>query len=155
MTKEEIGQEIAKWYLHDGPYCYTLVAMAHEEGLLSDDEATAAKEDLDKVYEHDKMVKETRGKYMTVTLKKLGFTKNKILWNMIAQFPSRCVGDPADCRMKPDVKKLVELCNLGKEVDFYTQLADIIAAGYVSQDEDNKLYYKINFDKIKEESEQL
>ena len=53
MTKEEIGQEIAKWYLHDGPYCYTLVAMAHEEGLLSDAEATAAKEDLDKVYEHD------------------------------------------------------------------------------------------------------
>lgn len=150
MIKEEIGQEIAKWYKEDPNYCYVLILTARDEGLITEEEAIIAKQDLDKVYNRDKDVSSTRGNYMMKTIKKLGFTKNKILWNFIDQFPTTFIKPAENCIMRPNIKKIIAHCNLPSTIDFYALLSDIIKEGYIEHAEGQ--LYKINFDRIKEDA---
>lgn len=153
MTKEDIGLELQRWLAHDAPYCYTLVAYAHQEGVITEQECLAAKEELDKIYAHDKAVHENRGKFLITVFKQLGMTKTRVLWNLIEQFPNKFVGDPAEGWMRPDHEKIYK--DLGiTSIDYYSILADIQEYNYLEKkDENRKMYYKINFEKIMQDYE--
>jgi len=150
--KRSIGMELAKWMQHDKMYCYTLVVYALQEGLITEDEAKTAKEELDKYYEKDNEVDKNKNKYMMALFKKHGFSPIKVLWRLIEQFPNKCIGDPVNCEFKPNNDKIIKDTDI-PSVSYYEIINNIIEWGYLSKRMDKKhgLIYRIHFDAIMKE----
>lgn len=154
MTKEtnkhDIGLEIIKWLPHDRQYVYALNVWALHEQYITKEEAEQVKLSLDTYYKED--VQETsKSKFMFAIFKKEGYIVTKVLFNLIDQYPKRCVGPLESCEMIPDNEKIMKDHKI-PSIEYYKFINILADKKYIEKLKDKKI--KINFSYIKEVAEQ-
>jgi hypothetical protein len=158
MTIEQerlnVLKEMTSWLDHDPTYVYTLNVYALQQGWITEDESIRIKQTLDDHYKDYNNSKQLQNKYMMEVFKKIGFSKTKVLWRLIDQFPKYIVDNPEDCTFKPHNEHIIKQTGI-PSVDYYTIINELVELGYIEKISNKKLgqLYKINFMKIKEEGE--
>lgn len=155
QERKDVVLEMVRWLEHDPAYVYTLNVWAHQQGWITDEEANHTKEVLDNHYKQYNDTKSLQNKYMMEVFKKIGFSKTKVLWRLIDQFPKYIVDNPEDCIFKPHNEYIIKQTNI-PSIDYYTIINELVELGYIEKISDKKLgqLYKINFMKIKKEYEE-
>jgi hypothetical protein len=150
--KQAIDMEIVQWLPHDRAYVTTLVAYALGEGIINEDEAKIAKQNIDTFYKDDIKVEQEKNRHMFNIFKKIGFSKTKVLWRLIDQFPKRSYGDPANAEFIPNNEAIIKQTGI-PSVSYYEIVNELFKCMYMSKRVKNKkLIYKIHFDMIKADS---
>lgn len=153
QERKNVVKEMVSWLEHDPVYVYTLNVFAHQQGWITDEEAKQIKDVLDNHYKDFNQNKNKQNKYMMEVFKKIGFTKTKILWRLIDQFPRYIVDDPEECTFKPHDEYIIKQTGI-PSIDYYSIINELVDLGYIEKIKDGKLgiLYKINFMKIKNEA---
>lgn len=151
--RNKILKEILTWLEYDKQYVYTLNVYALQQGLITEQEALQVKETLDKHYSLTSNKQSKANKYMMKVFEEIGFSKTKVLWNLIDQFPKYIVGKPEDCTFiahdESNIRKLKV-----SSIKYYNVINELEKLGYIKKKMINsKMTYKIDFLKIKNMSE--
>ena len=145
-TKEAIAREIYQFMDVDPVYALTLIPLALQKNLITQQEAEKAKKDLDGYYQdiarQTEEIKSTKNARMLEVFKVVGYSATKVLWQIIDQFPKRCTGNPNRFELKVNHEGIMKKTKI-RSLDYYGYLAKLLEAGYISHNTGN--IYAINF----------
>ena len=145
-TKESIAREIYQFMDVDPVYALTLIPLALQKDLITPDEATKAKKDLDGYYQEiarqTEEIKATKNKRMMEVFKVVGYSPTKVLWQIIDQFPKRCAGNPNRFELKINHEGIMKKTKI-RSLDYYGYLAKLQDHDYIQKVDKN--IYSINF----------
>lgn len=147
-SKSEIGLELRKFLDIDPQYCRMLIPYAYQKGAITREEAEIAFKDLNEYYEKTQKTDTTKMQKLSALLPVLGFSKLKVLYNLIEQLPSRVY---KDFEMFPDDKKIMGTFAKIKPIEYYGIITSLVKLGYIAKGkQEGKKTYIINFAKIDE-----
>ena len=147
-SKEEIGRELRKFIDSDPQYCRMLIPYAFQKGTITREEAETAYKDLNDYYEKTQKTDTTKMRKLSSLLPVLGFSKLKVLYNLIEQLPSRVY---KGFELFPDDKKIMGTFTKIKPIEYYGIIANLVKLGYIAKGkQEGKKTYIINFKKIDE-----
>lgn len=147
-SKEEIGRELRKFIDSDPQYCRMLIPYAFQKGTITREEAEIAFKDLNDYYEKTQKTDTTKMRKLSALLPVLGFSKLKVLYNLIEQLPSRVY---KDFELFPDDKKIMGTFTKIKPIEYYGIITNLVKLGYIAKGkQEGKKTYIINFKKIDE-----
>lgn len=145
-TKESIAHEIYTFMDADPVYALTLIPLALQKNLITQQEAEKAKKDLDGYYQEiarqTEEIKATKNTRMMEVFKVVGYSPTKILWQMIDQFPKRCTGDPNRFELKVNHEAIMKKTKI-RSIDYFNYLLKLQSADYIQKVDKN--IYSINF----------
>ena len=147
-SKSEIGNELRKFLDIDPQYCRMLIPYAYQKGTITREEAEIAYKDLNEYYKETQKTDTAKMQKLSALLPVIGFSKLKVLYNLIEQLPSRVY---KDFEMFPDDKKIMGTFAKIKPIEYYGIITNLVKLGYISKGkQEGKKTYIINFDKIDE-----
>ena len=149
-TKEAIGKEILIWRDRDPAYTLTLVPLALSQGLITEEEAALAKEDLDNYYKaiaaDAERAKENKAAIFLRIFQDLGFSATKLLWRVVELYPSCFTGEPHQQLMKIPHERLLKQLKY-RSTDYYSYLKHIESLGFMERIKGNTWF--VDFDAMK------
>jgi len=146
--REKIGKEIFTWIDKDPMYTLVLIPYAVSIGAITPDEGSACKKDLEEYYEKNKVEKTHKDKVFMVIFPILGFSKSKVLYNLITQLPDYVV-DGTTLRINED-HILKQFDNMSTHA-FYRIMNELESDGYITKGKNKgKKVYTINFNAIED-----
>ena len=144
--KQKIGHELRTWLDKDPQYCMILIPMALQMGVIDEAEAAICKADLEVYYQSRGMTNKHRTEAFSALLPFLGFSRLKILYNLVEQLPYRHAGGTS---LHPDDKAIIKKFEKMGSIAYYRYINELCDLGYIIKGKKTgKKVYTIDFGKM-------
>jgi len=147
--KQKIGNELRVWLDKDPQYCMILIPMALQMGVITEEQAEICKADLELYYQARGLTNKHRTEAFAALMPILGFSRLKILYNMVEQLPYRHAGGTA---FYSDDKAITKKFDGMGSIAYYKYVNDLCDMGYIIKSKrEGKKVYIIDFGKLENE----